>query len=252
MDHLARLELLPKRQQRGSRARCIILTDGPRELVAKHLTDLVAPHAKIESTDVWMPRGFDAPAEAKLGEAAGLLSVAQRQILTDWWLAEPVGANTPNWDIAATATIDGRRGLVLVEAKAHRNEIKSVGKGVGNTENDGQIERAITEASRNLAAVMPGFNLSAATAYQLANRFAWAWKIASLGIPIALVYLGFLKADEMRDQGEPFADAEAWASVMKAHSETIVPLLAWQQPLEIGGTSLRALVRSTLVPLHPV
>ena len=38
----------------------------------------------------------------------------------------------------------------------------------------------------------------------MSNRFAWAWKLASSSVPVVLIYLGFLRADEMRDKGKPF------------------------------------------------
>ena len=28
----------------------------------------------------------------------------------------------------------------------------------------------------------------------MSNRFAWAWKLADLGVPVVLVYLGFFRA----------------------------------------------------------
>jgi hypothetical protein len=33
--------------------------------------------------------------------------------------------------------------------------------------------------------------------YQMSIRFAWAWKLAGLGKPVILIYLGFLAYDEM-------------------------------------------------------
>ncbi len=44
--------------------------------------------------------------------------------------------------------------------------------------------------------------------YQLCNRVAWAWKLADLGVPGVLVFLGFLNATEMRDQGQLFSTAQ--------------------------------------------
>lgn len=35
----------------------------------------------------------------------------------------------------------------------------------------------------------------------MSNRFAWAWKLATMEVPVVLVYLGFLNATEMGDQG---------------------------------------------------
>jgi hypothetical protein len=104
-----------------------------------------------------MPRGSAEPNEAKLGEALAFLSDGHREAITAWWLAVRKRANTPNWDIASTATINGKEGLLLVEAKAHAAEIKMEGKAAkGRAENHAQIEAAIREASAALNRVLPG------------------------------------------------------------------------------------------------
>jgi hypothetical protein len=47
---------------------------------------------------------------------------------------------------------------------------------------------------------MDGWTLSRDSHYQLTNRFAWAWKLASMGVPVVLGYLGFQGAAEMKDR----------------------------------------------------
>jgi hypothetical protein len=102
---------LPARERRGSRARCIALTHGSDEVVARRLSAFVAPYALIDpARHHWMPRGFAAPEEARLGDALPFLSSDHREAMTCWWLAVRERANTPNWDIASTATIDGAEG----------------------------------------------------------------------------------------------------------------------------------------------
>jgi hypothetical protein len=226
------------------------LTDGPADVVAHRLSELAAPAIIDPARHHWMPRGFAHPKEAKLGDALPFLSSEHRKAVTDWWLSARRGANTPNWDIASTATIGGKEGLVLVEAKAHAPELKADGKaGEGRPENHACIDAACREASAALNDILPGWNLSVSSHYQLCNRFAWAWRIAALGVPVVLVYLGFLRADEMRDQGVPFADAESWERLVRTHSAGILPATAWDQPISIGGTPFRAVIRSREVPL---
>ena len=65
--------------------------------------------------------------------------------------------------------------------------------------------------------------------YQMANRFAWSWKLASLGVPVVLVYLGFLNAIEMSDLGDPFREPADWVECVKAHSKDKVPGDAWDR-----------------------
>lgn len=47
------------------------------------------------------------------------------------------------------------------------------------------------------------------------------WKVASLGVPVVLVYLGSLNADEM---SKPFANHEAWEPCLLAYAEGTAPL----------------------------
>ncbi len=237
---------------RGSRAQCLLLTTGSRDTVARRLTVLAEPHAVIDADiDQWMPEGFSAPAEAKLGETPGYLTAEQRGQITNWWLEKVPHANTPNWDLASTATIGNRRGLLLVEAKAHVRELSSDGKlSVGHPANHERIQQAITEANDGFSASMPGWALSRDVSYQLANRFAWSWKLASMGVPVVLVYLGFLGAREMSDLGPLLVDAPAWDWLVKAHAHPHVPEAAWGQSMALGSASVTPLIRALpAVPL---
>jgi hypothetical protein len=197
-----------------------------------------------------MPRGFDDPSEAKLGDAFSLLSSEHREAVTCWWLAVREHANTPNWEIASTTTIHGTKGLLLVEAKAHAAEMKTDGKAnKGRVENHTRIEEACREASAALNSILPGWALSVERSYQLCNRFAWAWKLAALGVPVVLVYLGFLRAEEMRDQGLPLADADQWEHLVRGHSRGVAPSTIWDEPIYVNGTPLRAIIHSLETPL---
>jgi hypothetical protein len=191
-----------------------------------------------------MPLGRNRPEEAKLGECPRFLCASHRELITTWWLAIRKNANTPNWDIASTATIDGRDGLMLIEAKAHSNELKIAGKPPGNWRNHERIAVAISEANAGLTATLPGWHLSRDTHYQLANRFAWAWKIAMLGVPVILIYLGFLQMNDMSDQGAPFVSAADWDRLVRCHTAGIVPETGWERCFNIGSATVRPLIRS--------
>jgi hypothetical protein len=199
-----------------------------------------------------MPRGFAASKEARLGDAAPFLSGAHREAITAWWLEVRGRANTPNWDIASSATIDGAEGLLLVEAKAHAAELKIEGKSrKGHADNHTRIESACRDSSTALNLLLPGWNLSTESHYQLCNRFAWCWKLASLGIPVVLIYLGFIGAEEMRSEGKPFADATNWERVIRDHAKGIVPDRAWDESVLVETTPMRALIRSIDLYLDP-
>lgn len=255
------LEELPKNRQRGSFPRCLLLMGEDRTTVAGKLTSIIGlPGVRVEAKHFWMPQGLPALkandawdmtpiAEAKLGESEEFLPKEQRNEITNWWLAVPEGANTPNWDIASTCTIGEKDGLLLVEAKAHKAELKSDGKTLANKasedskRNHKQITRAISEASAALNEAIPGWKLSRDSHYQIGNRFAWAWKLASMGVPVVLVYLGFLAATEMEDLGEPFTDYARWSKVVLEHSEDIVPPQAWGREINLRSATITPLIR---------
>lgn len=66
----------------------------------------------------------------------------------------------------------------------------------------------IAEACAGLQLLGPAVRISRDSHYQLSNRVAFAWKLATLGLPTVLVYLGFWGDDGIADVGEPFWDAE--------------------------------------------
>lgn len=240
-----------KKELRGSRLQCLMLTSGSPDQVARRLTGIVAAYAEVDgSRDYWMPRGFLEPDEAELCKDTRFLTEAACGRVLSWWLAHRTGARTPVWDIASTARIGGRDGLILVEAKAHDNELSGTGKtspradSEASEANDAHIRAAIEEANIGLGGSRRGWGLNADHCYQLSNRFAWAWKIAHLGIPVVLVYLGFLRVEEMVDQGLPFGSAAEWAEVVRDHAKGVVPNLAWERSLDVGGTPLTATIQA--------
>jgi len=145
-----------------------------------------------------MPRGLMKPQETKLVDSSDFLPPDMCKELTEWWLEKTRGANLPNWDIASTCTIEGMKGLLLVEAKAHDKELSEAGKSQSTTDNSkknhDRIGIAIEQANTGLNSVLNGWALSRDSHYQLSNRFAWSWKLTNLGMPVVLVYLGFLNA----------------------------------------------------------
>lgn len=246
------LECLRPNQRTGSKPRCHLLTYGHPKLVAERLTKLIAPRGLVTAIDHWMPQGFEEVGEAQLHNAPRLLSVdVHGQALKSWWLAvaNPVSV-TPSWDIASTCIIDGRRGLLLVEAKAHYDELKPDDRcGASSKENFKRIGKAIREANQALNMVQTGWDLSHKNHYQLCNRFAWSWKLANRGVPIVLVYLGFLRANEMRD---PLPDEQSWDTALCDYARDIVPESVWGSTLLINGVPIYPLVRSLEIPLNSI
>jgi hypothetical protein len=163
------------------------------------------------------------PTEARL-ESFGREAMSDRAETWDrlqkWWLA--ARGNVPNWDIALSCDIGGKPGLILVEAKAHVGELSESGKSEGDSEgsrrNQATIVAAIAEAREDLRLRQCelGSGISHDRSYQLSNRIAFAWKLASEGIPTALVYLGFIGDQEIANVGEPFGSDTEWHKLMRS------------------------------------
>ena len=248
---------------KGSRPRCVLFMDGEQQEVADRLTELVGlPDVSVSAADIWMPYGKpikkedgswdNTPTnEIQLDKENCLVSSKTKEQLGKWWLA--VQTTTPNWDIASTCRINDQPGLILIEAKAHESELTNPTHcGSGNCKNLKQITKAISQANRNLQDKTKSvWNLSPNDHYQLSNRFAWSWKLASLGIPVILLYLGFLNADEMSDHGQVFHSKEDWERVLKTYCKDKINNACWKQRFYFNNTPLIPLIRSFNQPFDP-
>ncbi len=259
------------KDHRGSRPRCVLLTtDGSRREIAARLTDLVGlPEVTVSATDRWWPAGqplrtndgWDkTPAtEARIDRDNGFVALTVRRALREWWLAvASPKSQTPQWDVASTCTIEGRRGLVLVEAKAHSNELSTAGKSQPKPDSDNgwknhdRIGAAIAQANIGLQRAGGGsWALSRDRCYQLSNRFAWSWKLASLGVPVVLVYLGFLRAGEMARDGTLYRGEDDWETTLRGHARGVCDDACWGMRVDVDGTPLRPLIRAVDVPFPP-
>ena len=133
------LEKLPRNQRKGSKPRCHWLPHGAPGQVASRLNALAEPWGSVSADGHWMPEEFDQVQEAQLHQGTRLLLPQDCEALGDWWLAvQSDDSKTPTWDIASTCTVDGHKGLLLVEAKAHTKELK--------------VRDHVREASRQAAA----------------------------------------------------------------------------------------------------
>ena len=208
-----------------------------------------------------MPDGFTDVDEAQLHAASRLLPDGVRSALASWWLAVPSAkATTPNWDIACTCRIGDQRGLLLVEAKAHHGELQKeeCGKALtfpvsaNSMRNHVRIGACLDEASIALASETGRpWALSRDHRYQMSNRFAWAWKLTELGIPVVLIYLGFLGCDDMAKDSAIIATEAEWEQLVTAHSAPIAPPEVWDQAWRLHGQAFVPLIRSVSVPLQP-
>ena|ERR1700734_1352743 len=213
----------------------------------------VAPQGFTIATDaIRMPSGWEQSKECRLfDKASPFLDPGCKDTVRHWWLAHE--GNTPNWDLIVQAS--GRDGpaLVLVEAKAKVSEFDCKPKPLlyrsedldareRTTENHRQIGRAIAEASNALAS--QGICISCEHHYQLSNRIGMAWKLASLGIPNTLVFLGFTGDREIAREGDYFADDAHWRRAFTAYLKGVLPVALLEKDISSRAASFRVLSRS--------
>jgi hypothetical protein len=247
------LQKLKPYERRGSKARCHLLTHGSVDIVSERLTSLISPWGAVTGEDRWMPRGFKYVEEARFGRQDIILDRADGESLVKWWLAVPGAGRVPQWDIASTCTIGGKRGLLLVEAKAYDKELTGAEAGkrtpalesVDSRSNQRRIELCLGQANSALTRdTKLDFQLSVKHHYQMSSRFAWAWKLTDLGFPVALVYLGFVDAEEMVDRGIPIENEASWEQQVKAHSRSLFPDKLWGQKWLMGRAPLIPLIKT--------
>ena len=88
---------------------------------------------------------------------------------------------------------------------------------------------------------------SAGSHYQFANRLAFVWKLASMGVPTALLYLGFVGDSGLDETLRPFKDDHEWQDVFIDHGSSILRSKAADVAFAVGGTPAHILVRSRQV-----
>jgi hypothetical protein len=200
----------------------------------------------------WMPRSHGEATEARLetfGPAYLGDTIDWKEVGT-WWLQFEAGANTPNWDFASTCNVEDGPGLLLVEAKAHHRELSKAGKRLSakaserSRANHEHISKAIQQACVTLAGLVTGVSISLETHYQLSNRIAFACKLASLGLPTVLTYLGFTRDWGIADAGPPFADDAEWRKAFHDHAKAVFPSTACEIRIDSGKAPFWVLVRS--------
>jgi hypothetical protein len=211
---------------RGSK-RCVLeLVDNPSTFLPAINMLIQSSGATIKSTDSWLPVGLKNEKEAELKDfLAAHFSQKLGLEIENWWLAHSNGrTRTPNWDLISTCSIDGEKGILLVEAKAHHDELETGGKpppvetSLASKANHEKILLAINQAKEDFNQRGFPLKISRDKCYQLSNRIAHAWWLANEGIPVVLLYLGFLNAEDMRISGyRIFTTKKDWEDCIARH-----------------------------------
>ncbi|MFC1541581.1 hypothetical protein ACFL50_03925 [Candidatus Latescibacterota bacterium] len=208
---------------------------------------LTGTGAFIKNSDLWTPKGYNSPEEFQLRDFEPFKKnwpVAHR-VITEWWPKHP--ARSPVWDMVLTAKIGDKNGLILVEGKAHERELDRNGKNQDpdgspeSKQNHEKIGKNIAEARISLNRVKGGFAISRDTHYQQSNRVAFAWKLASKGIPNVLMYLGFLGDTFFPDF---LQDNNHWQRVIGAYMDGVIPLSFPNRWIDCGTSKMFMAIRS--------
>src|SRR3954464_1816520 len=213
----------------GSRKHVLDLVS--RDDVASALTLLVHDvNGTVDRAHRVRPIGYSDAVESDLRSFCRTCAPAGLDLrgIDEWWVNEDYKG--PTWDLITECTIGGRYGYLLVEAKAHESELQRGGKSqeAGASEQSQANHRRIAECLNKTQAwfrsnVDGECNISIDSHYQLANRLSAAEALASCGVPVILLYLGFTGDTYFTDH---FRDDAHWQRVMGSYLDGVVPL-AW-------------------------
>ena len=149
-------------------------------------------------------------------EWKGLDFLSQDVTLQSKWQAFwPTGRGVQNWDVVGQLLFpDGSRDWVLVEAKAHVQEIQSDCQARAAGSRD-QITAALT-ATKTALGVAPDRDWTAGY-YQFTNRLATLYFLESHGIHARLLFIYFL-GDHRPDEGICPASIADWTGALAAQA----------------------------------
>jgi len=227
---------------KGSKLRCLLLTSMSKEKLQESLIHIIGQETinklKIKFTDDfdYFPKGLANPREIELDKEKIPIngSIDYCTTLNKWWLEK--SARTPVWDLVCKAEIDGLPGLILVEAKAHNSELYKENDKTGSEKGSANYNRI--EEALKLVNTRYKYNLSPDTHYQLSNRIAWSIKLASLGIPVVLIYLGCINTKEMESSinknDSLIKGIKDWKELVEKYSGE-VGFKKWEEPIPGNG-----------------
>ena len=181
----------------------------------------------------------------------------RRRLARDWWVPYPSARNRyPDWDLLCQIDVAGTPGILLVHAIADTEELRQHDRRERpdptqplRLANDYCVRLRLADANRQLAQLDLGnFQLSADHRYGISWRIAFLHKLAAEGIPVVLMYLGWLQPPEWATS-HGFQSAEHWDRVVRDHMRPVAPEAFLDRWLAAeGGGAMRMIARS--MPVH--
>ena len=146
-------------------------------------------NASVSTDDIRIP---DPPNNTNEGDFTSLPEFVHPFLSNDkssiWWKNALKNYSPYCWDLVSTCTVNGKKGLLLVEAKAKKGELITAANLQVPDEN---LERSYLVANKDLSKISPDAKLSSIICRQMSNHIYRAWFLARSGIPVILLYLGF-------------------------------------------------------------
>ena len=120
---------------------------------------------------------------------------------------------------------------------------------IGSKKNHRQIVECIEESESGLNDICDGvFGLSVDSHYQLVNRVAHLWKLATCGIPVVLLYLGFV--GDTRISKSYFQNNEHWQRAMGGYMQGVIPQSFLEQQHQIVDSGSMLMLSRSLEVLE--
>ena len=246
----------PESQFRGSREHVLGLLDSPNW--PNTLEKIIGlQDVRVADEPHPIPIGHSSVAETDIDEYVRRYCGkewpgADKELAQGKWWA-PNGGTRPQMDLICRITQGGKDGLLFIEAKAHEGELDWGGKPLamdaseGSMQNHENIRQQIAKANTELNALCgTGFNLSLNSHYQLVNRLTYLWKLASIGVPVVLMYLGF--TSDKYFENDYLRDDHHWQRIMGGYMQGVAPHGFPERGYSLtNGASLKMLVRSCCI-----
>jgi hypothetical protein len=80
-----------------------------------------------------------------------------------------------------------------------------------------EIGNAVSEARGALSNICANISISRDNHYQLSNRIAYTWKLASMGIPTIMLYIGFINDPAWISARDHFESKQQWNDAIQSY-----------------------------------
>ena len=180
-----------------------------REKLSKQILGLIGGQSIS-----WLDFRFLPPNKSKKhdGEHIGVSFLEDAQAREAWRSFWPQSGNSQNWDAVGEIWVNGHKEWLLVEAKAHKGELKSK-CGASNQNSIDRINAALSQTIGSFCSSPSLLENWLSPYYQYANRLAMLYflmKVCNPPIPARLLFIYFL-GDQRNDSAICPQTEEEWA-----------------------------------------